>query len=91
MTYELRVAPSAARALREGLPEAVATAVVEFITSDLLVEPMRVGKPLLRELEGVFSARRGVYRVLYEIDHEGRIVNVNVIDIAHRSDAYRRR
>ena len=89
MTYELRVAPSAARALRERLPEAVATAVVEFITGDLLVEPMRVGKPLLRELEGVFSARRGVYRVLYEIDQEAQIVNV--IDIAHRSDAYRRR
>ncbi|MDQ1683176.1 MAG: mRNA interferase RelE/StbE [Frankiaceae bacterium] len=89
MTYELRVAPTAARALRVLLPEAVAEAVVEFITGDLLVEPTRVGKPLLRELEGVFSARRGVYRVLYEIDHEGQMVNV--LDIAHRSDAYRRR
>ena len=89
MTYELRVAPSAARALRERLPEGVATAVVEFITGVLLVEPMRVGKPLLRELEGVFSARRGAYRVLYEIDHEKQIVSV--IDIAHRSDVYRHR
>ena len=89
MTYELRVAPSAARALRERLPEGVATAVVEFITGVLLVEPMRVGKPVLRELEGVFSARRGAYRVLYEIDHEKHIVSV--VDIAHRSDVYRHR
>ena len=28
----------------------------------------RVGHPLRRELEGLWSARRGVYRVDYEID-----------------------
>ncbi len=40
----------AARAIANGLPEAVAAAVLEFITGDLLREPRRVGKPLQREL-----------------------------------------
>lgn len=63
--YELLVTPPAARALAEGLPEAVATAVIEFLTTTLVREPHRVGKPLRRELSGIYSARRGTYRVLY--------------------------
>ena len=86
--YELVVAPPAARALAEGLPEAVATAVIEFLTT-ALVRERRVGKPLKRELTGVHSARRGTYRVLYRINDERR--EVIVLRIEHRSDVYRTR
>jgi len=36
-----------------------------------------------------WSARRGIYRVLYEIDDDNRIVLVAAVE--HRSDAYRSR
>jgi mRNA-degrading endonuclease RelE of RelBE toxin-antitoxin system len=84
--YVLRVAPSAARSL-ERLPEAVAAAVVEFLTGPLAREPKRVGKALLRPLVGYWSARRGAYRVVYTIDEVARLVLVVRID--HRADVYR--
>jgi mRNA interferase RelE/StbE len=87
--YELIVAPPAARALAEGLPEAVATAVIEFLTTALVGEPRRVGKPLQRELSGIHSARRGTYRVLHRINEERR--EVVVLRVEHRRDVYRRR
>ena len=88
--YTLRVAPSAARAL-ERLPEPVAAAMVEFLTGPLLSEPRRVGKPLMRQLTGYWSARRGAYRVIYAIEEapaepEGLVL---VVRIEHRADVYR--
>jgi mRNA interferase RelE/StbE len=85
--YELQVTPPAARALSDRLPESVAAAVVEFLTTALVEQPHRVGKPLRGQLEGIFSARRGTYRVLYEIVDERR--QVVVLRIEHRRHAYR--
>jgi mRNA interferase RelE/StbE len=88
--YTLRVAPSAARAL-ERLPEAVAAAVVEFLTGPLPQDPRRVGKPLVRQLSGYWSARRGAYRVVYAFEEAvgGRGAAVLVVRIEHRADVYR--
>ena len=86
--YRLVVAPSAERALGR-LPHRAAAAVVEFMVGPLVEAPARVGHPLQRELAGLFAARRGPYRVVYEIDDEDRAVNVLRID--HRSDVYRPR
>lgn len=89
--YELALARSVRRVLTEappaGLPLAVAAAVTDFVTGALLDSPYRVGKPLARELSGLFSARRGAYRVVYRIDDEARVVQVVRID--HRSDVSR--
>lgn len=85
--YELVLAPPAIRAVQSGLPEAVAAAVIEFITGALLENPQRVGKPLRGELAGIHSARRGTYRVLYRINQQLR--EVFVIRIDHRADVYR--
>ena len=87
--YELVVTPPAARALQSGLPEAVAAAVIEFLTGALLAEPRRVGKPLRGDLAGIHSARRGTYRVLYRISDTTR--EVIVLRIEHRRAAYRLR
>ena len=88
--YTLRVAPSAARAL-ERLPEPVAAAVVEFLTGPLLEDPRRVGKPLVRQLAGYWSARRGAYRVVYAIEEAAGEPGglVLVVRIEHRADVYR--
>ncbi|MEV8505268.1 type II toxin-antitoxin system RelE/ParE family toxin [Actinoplanes sp. NPDC051475] len=88
--YRLQVAGPAARALAGHLPEKIAAAVYEFITTTLLENPHRVGKRLmLPPFEGTWSARRGTYRVLYEIDEEDLTVKVTAIE--HRADAYRSR
>jgi mRNA-degrading endonuclease RelE of RelBE toxin-antitoxin system len=62
-------------------------AIVEFAFGDLAAAPQRVGKPLERELSGLFGARRGPYRVLYRIDEDTKLVTI--VRIAHRADAYR--
>lgn len=85
--YELVVTPPAERAIAEQLPEPVAAAVVEFLTTSLIREPRRVGKQLRRELAGIWSARRGTYRVLYRLREDPR--EVIVLRIEHRSDVYR--
>jgi mRNA-degrading endonuclease RelE of RelBE toxin-antitoxin system len=86
--YHLVVAASAARILAR-LPEYAATAAVEFMTGPLAENPHRVGTPLLFELDGYHSARRGAYRVVYRIDDEE--MRVIVVRIDHRSDVYRTR
>lgn len=70
------------------LPISVAAAVLE--TLDAIAEnPRRLGKPLMLEHEGRFSARRGPYRIIYETDDHEHLVRV--IAIGHRRDVYRRR
>ena len=86
--FDVEWAATALRVL-DRLPEKVATAAVEFIYSRLAVDPHRVGRPLRFELEGLFSARRGDYRIIYRIDDRRRIVLI--VAIAHRADVYRRR
>ena len=85
--YELVLAPPARRALTAGLPEAVAAAAVELMVGALVSEPRRVGKQLHGDLSGIWSARRGTYRILYRINEDAR--EVIVVRIEHRRDAYR--
>lgn len=82
------MAPSAEQTLAR-LPEKVATAVVEFMLGPLTEAPKRVGHPLRAELAGVWAARRGPYRVVYEFDEANG--EVHVLRIDHRADVYRSR
>jgi mRNA interferase RelE/StbE len=86
--WNLALAASAERSL-DRLPPKVAAAMVEFMLGPLIGEPRRVGHPLQRELKGLWSARRGAYRILHELNEREHVVNVVRID--HRSDAYRPR
>ena len=87
MTYRIRWASPARRAIESTLPEAVAAAVWEFVNGPLAENPHRVGKQLVRDLAGYWSARRGQYRVIYTINDDEIIVTVVAID--HRRDVYR--
>ncbi|HWH26437.1 MAG TPA: type II toxin-antitoxin system RelE/ParE family toxin [Pseudolysinimonas sp.] len=85
--YRIRYSAAAKRALTEKLPEKIATAAFEFIEGPLAENPRRLGKQLGPSLYPLFSARRGEYRVIYDIvDDE---VRIDVVTIAHRRDAYR--
>ena len=81
----LRVAwtPTAKRALTR-LPEKVAAAAVEFIYGPVAENPRRVGKAFRRELEGLHSARRGDFRIIYR-----KSGVVTIMALHHRVDIYR--
>ena len=85
--FEIVLTPPARRAIAEQLPEAVAAAVIDFTTTALINNSHLVGTPLSNDLHGVWSARRGTYRVLYRINQERR--EVVVLRIDRRRDAYR--
>jgi mRNA interferase RelE/StbE len=86
--WQLVIAASAERQL-DRLPEKIAAAVVEFMLGPLVDNPRSVGHPLQRELDGSWSARRGNYRIVYELDQQRQTIIVLRID--HRADVYRPR
>lgn len=84
--WRIEIMPSTRRDLNR-LKETAASAVLE--TTDHIADaPQRMGKPLRLELEGLWSARRGPYRVVYRIDEGKRLVQIITVD--HRADVYRR-
>jgi len=77
-----------ARRQFDRLPLSVAAAVLE--TLDAIAEnPKRLGKRLALEHEGRLSARRGPYRIIYELLEDDHVVRV--VAIGHRRDVYRPR
>lgn len=88
MSFVVRFSAAARRDM-ERIPPRVIPAIIEFVYGDLPAEPHRVGKPLQRDLAGSFGARRGSYRILYEIDDATNTVEILRID--HRSDVFRPR
>jgi mRNA interferase RelE/StbE len=88
VSWKVEFAAGAVRSL-ERLPGKIATAVAEFVTVTLPSNPERMSKPLRGELEGLRSARRGDYRVLFRLDEA--TATLLVIRIAHRADLYQQR
>jgi mRNA interferase RelE/StbE len=83
--YEVVVAAEALKSIRR-LPKPHQKTVVAGLTG-LATDP-RSGKPLTAELAGIWSLRRGDYRVLYRIDDRAR--RVEVARVGHRREIYRR-
>jgi mRNA-degrading endonuclease RelE of RelBE toxin-antitoxin system len=86
--YEVEITPEGLRLL-DRLPAKVRAAVLETIFGSIAENPQRAGKPLRGELEGLRSARRGEFRVIYEIDEDARTVLVHRAQLRRR--AYRSR
>lgn len=86
MTYVVRLTSQARRDMNK-LPPRVLHAVAAFMAGDLSKNPQRVGKPLLAPFEGQHTARRGTFRLTYRIHDD--VVEVEVIRVRHRADAYR--
>jgi len=80
------VQPLAQRALAKIAPR-YREALVTFIFGGLAENPKRRGKPLRGDLDGMWSARRGDFRVLYRLDTANRTLHVR--QIAGRADVYR--
>ena len=87
-SYEVEITAEGRRHL-DRLPEKIARAVHAFVFEALAITPRRVGKPLVGEFKGLWSARREQYRVVYEIDDLRHVILIH--RIAHRRDVYRPR
>lgn len=85
MSYEVVITATAKRDLQR-IPPRIVPAIIEFIFGEMAAHPRRLGKPLQRELDGTYSARRGPYRILYSIDDS--VDRVNVLRIHHRAHVY---
>jgi mRNA-degrading endonuclease RelE of RelBE toxin-antitoxin system len=86
--YRIAWTSPAKRALTR-LPEKVATAVIEFCYGGLADNPRRVGKELRWGLDGLHSARRGEFRIVYRIDGARR--RVDIVAVEHLAHIYRPR
>lgn len=69
------------------LPHKIAGAIAEFVAGPLTENPHRCGKALVGDLAGLYSARRGAYRVVYRIQEDEKSILIVAID--HRNDVYR--
>lgn len=84
--YTILWTPRARRHLDQ-LPEKIVAAALALIHGPLAEEPRRVGKPLVDELAGLWSARRAAYRIVYEIAEAGDAVWIHAVQ--HRRDVHR--
>lgn len=55
------------------------------ILEDIKDSPL-IGKPLERELTGKFSYRTGVYRIIYKVNLQDKIITI--LSAKHRGIAY---
>lgn len=85
--YSVALSARARRNIHENLPVDVAFAAMETITGPIATNPHRVGKPLDEPFDGFYSARRGTYRVIYQIDEDKQTVEIH--SVRHRRDACR--
>lgn len=84
MSYELRIKPSAVKELKN-LPKKDRARIVDRVQA-LSDDPRPRG---CEKLTGGlrYRVRQGTFRVLYEVDDEGKLVTV--IKIGHRRNVYR--
>lgn len=86
--YEVEITPEGLRHLNR-LPAQVRVAALATAFGPIAKNTQRLGRPLLGELEGLLSARRGDYRIIYQILDEERTVLIHRIQ--RRRDVYRPR
>ncbi len=86
--YEVEITKEGLRHL-DRLPPKVRDAAIALMLGAMAESPRRVGKPLVGDLAGLWSARRGDYRIVYEIDDDARTLLVHRVQ--HRRDIYRSR
>lgn len=86
MSYEVRLKPSAQRALSK-LPRDIQRRVAARIDA-LTKEPRPSGCEKLTGEESLYRVRVGEYRIVYQVTD--RVLTVMIVAIGHRSDIYRR-
>jgi mRNA interferase RelE/StbE len=86
--FEVEITPEGLRHLNQ-LPGKIRDAAIQAMLGPISEHPRRIGKLLVGELTGLYSARRGDYRVIYEIDDDRKAAIVHRVQ--HRRVVYRPR
>ncbi len=86
--YEIDITSEGRRDFNR-LPDKVYWAAMEAIFGLIAENPRQAGKPLLWDFEGLYAARRGEYRIIYEILDSENTVVIHRVD--RRRSAYRLR
>lgn len=68
------------------IPKDIQYIIRRAIEDKQMVDPLRFGLPLRRNLKGLMKLRVGGYRIIYSIEKE--TVTVHVIKIGHRREVY---
>ncbi|GAB6898094.1 hypothetical protein JCM9957A_11840 [Kineosporia succinea] len=85
---DLQGRPGRLRETRPGkLPEKVLPAALEFIEGPLTENPRLIGKPVIGDLHGLFTARLDTFKIVYRITEA--LIEVHVVRVRHPRDAYR--
>lgn len=82
--YRIKLSAHAKRQLK-GVKKLYRKEAVEEIFSALKDDPF-IGKPLVRELTGQYRIQVGVYRIIYLINTQNKIVTI--LTVGHRSIVY---
>ncbi len=81
--YRLVISPQAQKELKK--LRKIDELPIKLALDEIKEDPM-LGKPLSRELNRRFSYRVGVYRIVYKINQEDRVINI--LSAGHRATAY---
>ena len=73
----------------EKLDKETARKIIERVSTYLVHNPIKLGKALTGQFEGLYRYRYGDYRVLYVLDLGKEIIMV--LHIRHRKDVYEER
>lgn len=86
--YEVRITPEGLRNLNR-LPDKIRDAALAALAGPVRENPRQVGKALVGDLAGLYSTRRGDYRIIYQVDDDTTTLIIHPIQ--HRSTVYRPR
>ena len=85
-SWKIFYAPSVIRADIPVLPKTMQKRIRQAIEERLAHDPLQFGRPLRHSLYGQRRLRVGDWRVVYEIEADDKIININAIK--HRKDIY---
>ncbi len=81
--YKIRVSSKAAKEIKK-IPYPHQKAII-LSFAEIQEEPF-LGKPLTRELTGKFSFRVGVYRIIYKVNQNDKVIDI--LTAGHRENVY---
>jgi len=85
--WTIEYTESAAKEI-QALDGSIKKIIKRAIEEKLMIDPLKFGLPLRRNLSGFFKLRVGNYRIIYQIkDNE---VIVLVLSVGHRRDVYKK-
>lgn len=69
-----------------GLDGSAKRIVRKAIEEKLMIDPLKFGRPLRRNLSGLFKLRVGDYRIIYQVK-EAQVL-VLIVKVGHRREVY---